>query len=238
MDNYGYGEDGRRRWLRIGAIAAGALVALALVFGIGRWTAPAASNGAQPTVRGQSGPGPTRVENGVPVGYAHTQDGAVAAATNYLMVVDGPLVTQPDKYRAAINTLAAPEARVRLRQHAEANIGALQTLVSYATQGRAVVHRGIPLAYKVDRYTGDVADVSIWAEGLIAVDGEMSMREIWSTTTVTAQWSNGDWRLSNIAATTPASYGPAPTITQVPVQTVTLPPQLATYRSYRADVSG
>ena len=62
-------------------------------------------------VNEQSGPGPTHVVNGVPVGYAHTQAGAVAAATNYLVTFNGPLVTQPDKYRAAVDEMALPDVR-------------------------------------------------------------------------------------------------------------------------------
>src|SRR6266702_3768962 len=109
MDHYDddYDENSRSRWLKLGALGLGAVVLAVAAFGIGRWTAPASASGQQrATVSAPSGgPGPTRVENGVPVGYAHTQEGAVAAATNYLTVVDGQMITQPDKYRAAIDTV-------------------------------------------------------------------------------------------------------------------------------------
>jgi hypothetical protein len=187
-------------------------------------------------VNEQSGPGPTHVVNGVPVGYAHTEAGAVAAATNYLMVVDGALITQPDKYRAAINTLSAPEGRGKLRQVAEADMTGAQYLITYAAQGRSVVRRDIPLAYSVPRYNADSAQVSIWAESMIAVDGAVSFREGWTTTTVTCEWSSGDWKLSDIAASGPDSFGPVPTPVEAPGQSVSLPAQLSNYRSYLVDV--
>src|SRR5205814_10618586 len=87
MDGFGYEDEGTRsRWLKIGGGALAGVVLLAAGFGIGRLSAPAAAGGQQAKVSGQSGPGPWRVENGVPVGYAHTQEGAVAAATGYLVI--------------------------------------------------------------------------------------------------------------------------------------------------------
>ncbi len=83
MNGYAYDESGRRRWLLVaGAVLAiGALLAVSFI--VGRVSAPSGGGRAQ-VVNAQGGPGPTHVVNGVPVGYAHTQAGAVAAATNYL----------------------------------------------------------------------------------------------------------------------------------------------------------
>src|SRR5207247_6082118 len=99
MDDFGYDADSpsgaRSRWVKVGALVAGAVVLAVAAFGVGRVTAPAAAGGgSRVTVNAPSGggPGPTRVENGVPVGYAHTQDGAVAAATDFVAGVDGPLL--------------------------------------------------------------------------------------------------------------------------------------------------
>jgi hypothetical protein len=234
MDEYGY-ESRRSRWALVGAAVLGAVVLLAAGFGIGHVSAPAAGSG-QVIVNAQNGPGPTRVVNGVPVGYAHTEAGAVAAATNFLMVVDGPLVTQPDKYRSAIDTLAAPEEHGKLQQNAAGNTANLRSVISYAQQGHTVVYRSVPLAYRVSRSSNDSVQVSIWAEALLAVDGILSMRETWATTTLMVMWASGDWKLADIAAPTAPSFGPAPTMAQPAEQDVRLPPQLGNYRSYHVDV--
>jgi hypothetical protein len=162
----------------------------------------------------------------------------VAAATNYLETFYGPLVTQPDKYRAAVDEMVAPDARNNLKIVAEANLTGQQTYISYAAQGRAVVHRVVPLAYRVDSYGSGSARISIWAEALLAVDGALSIREVWTTTPVTNEWSGDDWRLSNIPATAgPDAFGPVPTAIQAPSQSTTLPAQMSDYRSYQADAT-
>jgi hypothetical protein len=150
--------------------------------------------------------------------------------------VDGPLVTQPDKYRPAVAQMAAPDALSNLRQLAEANLTGQQSYASYAAQGRAVVHRDVPLAYRVETYSGNSAQVSIWEETLLAVDGALSFREGWTTTSITCEWAGNDWKLSDIKASSAGSFGPVPTAVQAPSLNLTLPPQLASYRSYRTDV--
>jgi hypothetical protein len=238
MDGYEYDDIRRPRWLLIGAAVLVGGVLLAAGFGAGRASAPTAGPAPGSASSGQTGPGSTHVVNGVPVGYAHTEAGAVAAATNFLMVVDGPLITQPDKYRSAIDTLAAPQALAKLRQNADGNLANLQNLTSYAEQGRTVVFRSVPLAYQVGRSGDDSVEVSIWSEALLAVDGVLSLRETWATTALTVVWTNTDWRLSSMAAPTASSFGPAPTMAQAPEQSVNLPAQLATYRRYTVNAGG
>jgi hypothetical protein len=239
MDGFGYeDEGGRSRWLKIGGGVLVGVVLLAAGFGVGRLSAPAVgSGGQQAKVSGQNGPGPWRVENGVPVGYAHTQEGAVAAATNFVAVKDGPLVAQPDKYRSAIDTLAAPDAKAKLRSDAEKSFAAFQntaSLISSAQQGRAVVFRTVPLAYQLNKYDGRSAQVTIWSEGFIGVDGILAAREVWGTTTYGVEWVSDDWRLSAVGT---VSDGPVPVISQPSMSTSELPPQLKTFRTYRYDLA-
>jgi hypothetical protein len=238
MDGFGYEDEGTRsRWLKIGGGVLAGVVLLAAGFGVGRLSAPASSGGQQAKVSGQSGPGPWRVENGVPVGYAHTQEGAVAAATNYVMVKDGPLNAQPDKYLAAIDVMAAPDAKAKLRTDAEKGLAAWQTvfgLTSAAQQGRAVTFRTVPLSYHVDRYDGRTSKVSIWEELFVAIDGARALQETWATTAYTVEWTDGDWRLASVDG---GSEGPVPAIAQNPTGGVQLPPQLKEFKTYRYDLA-
>ncbi|HXM56697.1 MAG TPA: hypothetical protein VOB72_14970 [Candidatus Dormibacteraeota bacterium] len=241
MDRYEYDDNQPPRRLVIGAAALAAVLLLLLGTAIGRASAPAAgpTSSAISATPTPAGPGPTHVVNGVPVGYAHTEAGAVAAATNFLMVVDGPLITQPDRYRSAIDTLSAPEARAKQRQNAEKDMDALQgaaSLLTYAEQGRQVVFRVVPLAYHLDRYSDGGSRVSIWAEGLSAVDGVLSIRETWTTSSVTVRWIGDDWRLLGIDPPSASSEGPVPLTDQPPLLSPNLPAQLKSYRSYEHGV--
>jgi len=240
MDHYDddYDESRRSRWLKLGGGVLAGVVLLAAGFGIGRLSVPASGSGQQQhaNVSGPGGPGPTRVENGVPVGYAHTQVGAVTAATNFLVVKNGALLAQPEKYRQAISGMAAPEAKSRLLGNAEGDSLAWQNaigLISYAQQGRSYVLRTVPFAYHVDRYEGVSARLSIWAETFAAVDGVRAPIASWSTATYTVKWVSDDWKLTDISA----SVGPSPEVLDSPQQTSQLPPQIKQFTSYRYDLA-
>src|SRR2546429_7163177 len=86
----------RQRLASIAGFALGVLL-VAAAFGIGRWSATGPAGGGQRSTasRAEPGPGPARLENGVPVGYARPQEGAVAAATNFSPVVGGRPMPPP-----------------------------------------------------------------------------------------------------------------------------------------------
>ncbi|HVD14644.1 MAG TPA: hypothetical protein VNK73_09355, partial [Actinomycetota bacterium] len=78
---------------------------------------PPASAGAPATgATRASKTGPTRLDHGVGVGWAHTREGAVAAATNYTVALGGTLVFDPVARDKAIEVLAAPKARAALQR--------------------------------------------------------------------------------------------------------------------------
>ena len=78
--------------------------------------------------------------------------------------------------------------------------------------GRALV-RMLPLAYKVNAYAPDRAQIAVWSAGVFTIEGLTAPTEAWSTTTVDVVWSAGDWRLYSIASTP----GPVPATPQAPV---------------------
>src|SRR5205809_5066917 len=164
------------RWVRrqrltfvVGFLLGIALVAAA--FSVGRWSAGAGRQ--DPASRARAAASPTRVQDGVPLGYAHTRDGAVAAATNFVTVVDGPVMPRPDQYDRALQALAVPGSKAAVESDAEKMMGGMEgadELMTFAGQGRAIVCRTVPLAYRLERYDGRRAEVSIWAESFVAAD--------------------------------------------------------------------
>jgi hypothetical protein len=212
------------------------VVLVAAAFGLGHWSA--GTPGGSGSGGSGAGPGPSRAENGVPVGYAHTRQGAVAAATTFVTVVDGPMVFQPDRYHQAVGTLALPSARAEIESDAERMMDTMPgagDVMASAQQGRAVVCRTVPLAYRLDAYDDRQARVSIWAESLLAADGAVAPRQSWATVTVTITWRDRDWKLADIGAYAGGSDGPVPAVTQAPAQSSTLPPQLRDFQEYRQD---
>jgi hypothetical protein len=145
--------------------------------------------------------GPRRFAHGVGVGYARSQDGAVAAAANYSTVLSSTLILDDARRRAAIDTLAAPEARRRLQRafdQAVASIKAGLGMTGAAGDGTQVLLRASPVGWRVEEYGGSTAKVAIWMTSvggsLGGAQGAVPVREAWGTTTVHLRWVQGDWK--------------------------------------------
>ncbi len=157
-------------------------------------------------------PGPTRIEAGVPVGYPHSDDGARAAATQYVATLGGELMLDPsrrDLALAAVSRDGRPEpdvvARRSTRPNAERATGAL-----HAQQAdRPMIAAAAPVLSKVTAYDGDTATVAVWATSVLGTDRLGSLDQAWATETVTLQW-DGDWKL----AAYDSAPGPVPALHQ------------------------
>lgn len=178
-------------------LAAAALIALVAVFFIGR----ASAGGGQatpPTAPGSADPGPTRTDNGVPVGYAHTRAGVVAATLNYGAVLAGPRFLKAAQRRAALAVLGtAAYARTVERSSAPA-LRELERgpLGQGLRQGHPTLYEGAPLGYRVQQYTGDRAVVQVWGLALVGNTVAIRPQAAFQTTTSTLVWQNGDWKLA------------------------------------------
>jgi hypothetical protein len=225
-------DPARRSWPRIAEL----LVALLLIlsaFALGmavRRPAPAAA----PAVRTVTLPqGATRVEAGVPVGYAATQAGAVDAATNYTVALNGQTILHLDQVRAAEAVMATPGYRAQLLAEGDRSQRALDSSfgLSYnASHGIPVVIRLIPIAFHVDSYDGSHAGVSIWAVWILAEGGILIAQQHWLTATVLLEWSGGDWKVAGASQ----RAGPVPSPPQGGTDaTSQLPPQLTGYGEYQ-----
>jgi hypothetical protein len=174
-------------------------------------TPPAATAAPSPTVAAASGStaaapaeaatgaGPRRVEHGVGVGYARSRAGAVAAAANYTQALSSDLILDTAKRRAAINTLAAPEARASLQKAFDQAVAEMRKGFGVAGGHDAqVLMRSTPMGWRVESYGNGAATVAIWmtsvAGSVGGADGPVPIREGWGTTTVALRWAKGDWK--------------------------------------------
>jgi hypothetical protein len=191
-------------------------------------TAPAATATPSPTVAaGQGtaadapaaaatatkGVGPRRIENGVKVGYAHSREGAIAAAANYTTALSSDLILDPARRKAAIDTLAAPEAKARLQKTFDQAVTSLRNGLGVdggAADGAQVLLRATPVGWRVEEYSNRAARVAIWVTSvggsIGGTDGPVPIREGWGTTTVELRWARGDWK--QVDSTT--TDGPVP----------------------------
>ena len=145
--------------------------------------------------------GPREVVSGVPVGYQHSEQGAVAAAANYATVLASTLILDPSRRRAAIAALAAPETLGRQQRAFDQAVASLRKGLG-VTDGSAldgtVLLRAVPVGWRLKEYTGDRATVAIWVTSVLGTLGGppngVPVREAWGTTTVELRWVDGDWK--------------------------------------------
>jgi hypothetical protein len=145
--------------------------------------------------------GPRQVENGVGVGYAHSRQGAVAAAANYTTVLSSTLILDTARRRQAIDTLAAPEVRTRLKKTFDQAVVSLEQglgVTGAADDGTQVLLRATPVGWRVEQYGGGTARVAIWVTSvggsIGGAEGPVPIREGWGTTTVDLRWVKDDWK--------------------------------------------
>jgi hypothetical protein len=189
-------------------------------------TAPAASQTPSPTVAASPGTaaaapaeaaaatrvGPRRFEAGVGVGYAHSQQGAVAAAANFTRVLSSDLILDTSRRRAAIAALAAPAAKARLQRTFDQAVVSLRQglgVSDSANDGTQVLLRATPVGWRVEDYSDAKAKVAIWVTsvgGSIGGTVAAPIREGWGTTTVELRWVGDDWKLAESTTTD----GPVP----------------------------
>jgi hypothetical protein len=144
--------------------------------------------------------GPRRYLDGVGVGYAHSQEGAVAAAANFTRVLSSDLILDEARRRAAIDVLAAPEARSRHQKTFDQAVVSLRQglgAAGAAGQDAQVLLRATPVGWRVESFDAGTARVAIWVTSVGGSGGGATaapIREAWGTTTVELRWAGGDWK--------------------------------------------
>lgn len=137
------------------------------------------------TVR--TGHGPNSITNGIPHGYDRTEAGAQTSATNFVQAAN----------QVSLGRISAEEAKSAL-VGSNASDALLAVLDESVTQAEGTVMNVLPALVNVTDYSDDRAVVSVWAVSASQNDlsgtGKVSVLTVWSTTTVTLEWENRDWK--------------------------------------------
>jgi hypothetical protein len=223
------------------ALALLVAVVVAMGFQAGRWSQPPAvprplpepSANPSPAAGGTTvdWPGATRMVQLVPVGYSQTQEGAVAAASNYAQVLRGNVLLDESLSLSTVQTASGTSdspLAARVEQRARA-VGA-QLQLTGPVGGNAVTVHFSAVAYHLDSYRPEKAVVSIWGVWLVGRYLVLPATQSWMTLTDTLLWNGGDWKLRDEQEVS----GPAPRLSQTMASGTDLPEQLARYQPFRA----
>ncbi|AXE79163.1 hypothetical protein [Streptomyces atratus] len=163
-----------------------------------------------------TGTKPVTGKNGsIPSGFAHDEQGAQSAASNFAVALGSVGMFKKDSRHKIVNTIYTAEAAAKLRDPQDAAYSAdfLGKLGldpdGNAPQGSTFVSRTIPVGTKLEAFAGDTAKVSVWYTGLIGMSGPESTDPVstsWKTWTVQLSWTSDGWR----AISDTQKDGPAP----------------------------
>jgi hypothetical protein len=191
-------------------LAAAAIVALLAAGAIG-WALRGPGKTSTSSPPAGLYPQPTRLDHGVPVGWPHTQAGAIAAATAYTAALGDPKVAfSPSRRREVLRIVGTAEFAANF----ERRFGAALTQVGTSTPIGRGLRAGVetivleaPLAYRVLSSTAARVVVETWDVDVVGNRRDVRPRASWHTSNVTLVWSGSDWRIS---AGSPSSPGPTP----------------------------
>ena len=125
---------------------------------------------------------------GLPLGYDHTQTGAVEAATNYLTWMNSLRIKDKTTADAMAQATAAdPATRAAMIE----SFDLLRTGLKDVTKAETDPARG---AYAVARYEPTSASIYVWAPDVTTDSGETTTA--WGITEVRLEWAADDWKVS------------------------------------------
>ncbi|MET8689889.1 hypothetical protein ABZV77_37370 [Streptomyces sp. NPDC004732] len=142
---------------------------------------------------------------GIPSGYAHDEQGAQSAASNYAVALGGTGMFKVDSRHGIVDTIYTPAASAKLKAPMDKAYSTkfLETLGLDAKgnppQGSTFVSRTVPVGTKVLKYSNDEAEISVWYMGLLGMSGQRSTNPVsstWQTWTFTLRWADGDWKIT------------------------------------------
>ncbi|MET9930358.1 MULTISPECIES: hypothetical protein [unclassified Streptomyces] len=159
---------------------------------------------------------PVTTGNGpIPTGYAHDEQGAQSAATNYAVALGSAAMFQQASRHDIVRAVYAPAVvEGVLKKLDDTYSTALVKSAGLdangvAPTGTTLVSRTVPVGAKVREYAENSATVEVWCTNLGGLAGTDSTRPVtstWFTITEKLTWVEGDWRLESSSQ----SDGPTP----------------------------
>lgn len=169
------------------AIAAVAALMLLIAFLAGRATVAARP---APVV-----PGPSRVIDGVSVGFTRSEPGAEAAAAHYLLEIERAMDTLDIQRTESVAQIVATNQEARAIAGHAASVIALER--AQGVPLRRVAISSDPVAYSPA--TAQITVLECW------IYATSSQEALWAIERVSLVWQSGGWRVSAITGAAPSA---------------------------------
>ncbi|MCC3773112.1 hypothetical protein [Streptomyces sp. UNOC14_S4] len=158
---------------------------------------------------------------GIASGFAHTEQGAQSAASNFAVALGGDGMFRTDTRHSIVDTVYTPDAAASLQGQMDKAYGAdfLKNVGlnpdGSAPKGLTFVSRTVPVGSKATAYNDGEATVEVWCTGLVGLAGQGSTKPVsqtWFTISQKLSWVDNDWKI----ASSSQKQGPAPVSGDVP----------------------
>jgi hypothetical protein len=158
--------------------------------------AGAAASDERDGVGAGAGPGPHRVVDGIGVGFARDEQGAVAAAMSYASAPQAWLYQADEQVTSTANAIVVPAARDGIVPDIVEEARVLRNEVS---KSPGVVWFVVaPLATRVESYDEDRATVRVWVVRVLSAEAVAAPQSGWTTLTLGLAWDRDDWRIRSV----------------------------------------
>ncbi|MER5564379.1 hypothetical protein ABT071_38000 [Streptomyces sp. NPDC002506] len=169
-------------------------------------TEPTAATGTKP-VGGKQG--------GIASGFAHDEQGAQSAASNYAVALVSADILKPDRRPEIVRQVFAADKATELEANLDKAYGKdFLSKVGLDSSGNAAagmtyISRTAPVGTKATAFSPSSATIEVWCTGVFGMAGVGSTNPVtndWFTLTLQLRWTNGDWKAESFSQ----KDGPAP----------------------------
>ncbi|WP_406437504.1 hypothetical protein OHB00_24160 [Streptomyces sp. NBC_00631] len=176
------------------------------------------TNGSRPVTSSTAASGTKPVETksqGIPTGFAHSEQGAQSAAANYATALGSDGMFTTATRHAIVQTVADSSVMNSMQSGFDTDYSAdfLKkaglNADGTAPKGSTFVSRTLPAGTTVTSYSDSAATVEVWCNGLFGMASQTSTNPVtsnWFTVTMKLSWSEGDWKVLESSQKT----GPTP----------------------------
>ncbi len=146
---------------------------------------------------------PTRTnEFGIPVGYPHTEAGAISACGNYISAIQAPGNRNGTRIRPIFESIAIPTSIESLsKKVSDADLELTKKFDISSINDPKLGFLLRVVGYKTLSSKNDNVTVSVWSTSSVGVYGDsnptLSPQEKWGTDICKVSWNGGDWKLSD-----------------------------------------
>ena len=138
---------------------------------------------------------------------APTRAGAVAAAARSITAFDGDVLLERVRLRAVVERIASASSRAQLIEaFDQASAQTRAKLGADTAPEPVIVLRSVPVGYRVDAYSAEVATIAVWYVAIVGSSATVQPQQSWRTQIVTLVWEDGTWKVSSFES----SAGPTP----------------------------